>query len=97
MRKKKKRTAKNVSLIGEILPKPFGKAYQQFKKQQEINKLKKIKLEEREETKRLLQDKKDLIAREEKIKKEEERLKAFENELNQKSKKRNNNFNENKN
>ena len=75
MKKKKKRKIKNQSLIKGIFPKSLGKAYIDFKKQQEANKLKKIKLEEREEAKRLVQERKDLRAREEKIEKEEDRIK----------------------
>ena len=67
MKKKKKRKVKNQSLIKGIFPKSLGKAYIDFKKQQDANKLKKIKLEEREEAKRLVQERKDLRSREEKI------------------------------
>ena len=81
MKKKKKRKVKNQSLIKGIFPKSLGKAYIDFKKQQDANKLKKIKLEEREEAKRLVQERKDLRTREEKIEKEEDRLKLKEEEL----------------
>ena len=83
-KKKKKRIVKNESLIKGILPKSLGKAYIDFKKHQEISKLKKIKLEEREESKQLIQERKDLKLRQEKIEKEEERLKLKEENLNQK-------------
>ena len=44
MKKKKKRKVKNQSLIKGIFPKSLGKAYIDFKKQQDANKLKKIKI-----------------------------------------------------
>ena len=58
MKKRKKKKIKNESLIRGIFPKSLGKAYIDFKKQQDASKLKKIKLEEREESKRLVQEKK---------------------------------------
>ena len=47
MKKKKKRKVKNQSLIKGIFPKSLGKAYIDFKKQQEVNKLKKKRSQKR--------------------------------------------------
>lgn len=45
MKKRKKKKNNEVGLIKGIFPKSLGKAYKEFKKQQEISKIKKIKLE----------------------------------------------------
>ena len=56
MKKKKKKKTNNTSIIKGIFPKSLGKAYIDFKKQQENIKLRKIKLEEREESKQIIQE-----------------------------------------
>ena len=71
--KKKKKTTDALSL--EKLPSTISKFYQSYKKQKEIDNLRKIKFEEREEVKNIAQEKKKLSSRTEKIEKEEERLK----------------------
>ena len=80
--KKKKRTTNAFNL--EKLPSTIGKFYQSYKKQKEVDALRKIKLQEREETKNIFQEKKKLSLRTDKIKKEEERLRLKEEELKQK-------------
>ncbi len=57
------------------MPNALGKFYIKYKQQQEADKLKEIKLKDREESKRIIQEKKELILREEKILKEEKKLK----------------------
>ena len=54
--KKKKRTTDALAL--EKLPSTISKFYQSYKKQKEVDYLRKIKLQEREETKNILQEKK---------------------------------------
>ena len=61
MKKKKKKKNTTSSIMDELLPRSIGKAYKEFKKQQEINELKRVKLEEREETKRLVQERKECL------------------------------------
>ena len=65
MKKKKKKKINNTSLIKGIFPKSLGKAYIDFKKQQEASKLRRIKFEEREESKKLVQERRDLRLRQE--------------------------------
>jgi len=55
--KKKKRTTNPLTL--EKLPSTISKFYQSYKKQKEVDYLRKIKLQEREETKNILQEKKN--------------------------------------
>ena len=80
--RRKKKTADPLSL--EKLPSTLSKFYQSYKKQKEIDDLRKIKLQEREEAKNIVQEKKKLSSRTEKIEKEEERLRLKEEELKQK-------------
>jgi len=65
--KRRKKTADPLSL--EKLPSTLSKFYQSYKKQKEINDLRKIKLQEREEAKNIVQEKKKLSSRTEKLKK----------------------------
>ena len=55
--KRKKKTTDAISL--EKLPSTISKFYQSYKKQKEVDYLRKIKLQEREETKNILQEKKN--------------------------------------
>ena len=66
MKKKKKKNHKSnpgsVISLGK-LPNTIGKFYIKYKKQQAADKLKEIKLKEREESKRIIQEKKELMSR----------------------------------
>ena len=64
MEKKKRKNYKNkpgsaISL--KKLPNALGKFYIKYKKQQAADKLKEIKLKDREESKRIIQEKKELM------------------------------------
>ncbi len=92
MSKKKKIKKKNITtnkFTLKKIPSKISKFYQSYKKQKEVDYLRKIKLREREETKNILQEKKELSLRTDKIKKEEERLRLKEEELKQKFNERN--------
>ena len=73
MKKKKKKNHKSnpgsAISLGK-LPNTLGKFYIKYKKQQAADKLKEIKLKDRDESKRIIQEKKELMSREEKNLKE---------------------------
>ena len=78
-KKKNKKVKKATGL--EKIPFKITNFYKEYKKQKEIEHLRKIKIEEREEAKRLVQENKKLSLKEDNIKKEEDRLKRIEEEL----------------
>ena len=85
MKKKKKhqkKTTKEPGLsfhrLAKITSRSISKAYKGFKNKQEINKLKKIKLQKREEARGITKEKKELKLREEQISKDQEQLKIKE-------------------
>ena len=83
----KKRKKKNSRRIAKgIFPSSLGVVIKNFKKKQEINKIKKIKLEEKEEQKRIVQERKELKSLEDKLLKEEERIRVKNDELKVKEK-----------
>ena len=57
--KRKKKDSSSTISLGK-LPNTLGKFYIKYKKQQEAEKIKQIKLQEREESKRIVQEKKEL-------------------------------------
>ena len=81
---KTKKVQKGISL--EKIPYTITKFYKEYKKEKEIEHLKKIKLKERGETKRIIQENKKLGLREDNIEKEKDRLKLIEEEVKQKDK-----------
>ena len=62
---KKKKTDDAISL--EKLPVTISTFYKKYKKQKEINDLRKIRFQEREEAKYIVQEKKQLVLRTDKI------------------------------
>ncbi len=68
----------------EKIPYKITSFYKKYKKQKEIDHLRKIKIHEREESKRLVQENKKLSLKEDNVKKEEERLRLIEEELKKK-------------
>ena len=87
MKKKKKHQKRtkepeiNFHRLAKITSRSLSKAYKNFKNKQEINKLKKIKLEKREEARGITKEKKELKLREEQINKNQEELKIKEKQL----------------
>ena len=69
MKKKKKRKIKNQSLIKGIFPKSLGKAYIDFKKQQDANNLKKLNQKREKKQKDLFKKEKIYELEKKKLKK----------------------------
>ena len=86
MKKKKKHQKKtkkpelSFHRLAKITSRSISKAYKGFKNKQEINKLKKIKLQKREEARGITKEKKELKLREEQINRDQEELKIKEKE-----------------
>ena len=80
---RKDRNVKNIGLskIAKITTKSLSVAFTNFKKKQELKKIKDIKLKKLQENNDLIKEKKELRIWEEKLKKEESKLKQKEEEL----------------
>ena len=87
---KKTNSKKKVGIvkITNLAPKSFlSKAFSNYKKNKELNKIKAIKLEKLKEKNQILRERKELKAWEERLIKESNKLKQIEDELKKKKKK----------
>ena len=80
-RKKSNPKKNGLAKIATITTKSLSNAYVNFKKNQELKKIKEIKLKKLQENNELLREKKEIKIWEEKLKKEDNKLKLKEDEL----------------
>ena len=88
-KKHKKKTKKpqiSFHRLAKITSRSLSKAYEGYINKQKNNKLKKIKLEKREEARGITKEKKELKLREEQIKKEQEKIRLKEEKIRLKEK-----------
>ena len=77
---KQKKLLKGISLhrLADYTSRSLNKTYENFKKKQETNKLKKIKLEKRKEARRIIKEKKEQKLKTKHIKKEQQKQKRLD-------------------
>ena len=80
-KKLNKKTKNGFAKLATITTKSISAAFVNYKKRQEQNKIKEIKLKKLQENNELIRDRKELKNLEEKIKKDEHKLKIKEEEL----------------
>ena len=85
-KRKIKSNENGLTKLATLTTKSLSNAYSNYKKRQELNKIKEIKLKKLQENNEIIREKKELRIFEEKLKKEDTKLRFKEEELKQKEK-----------